>query len=190
MNRLYEGSAPCPGCGCSGSEKPRSKKEGLCYDCSKALEIGKSIVKERNLERNYYRLDDLVVGELTWYEIPTREVEMSLRRLLSAFSQFDKKNACGRSGLIGPGEAITAREGYVMPKVVFESAKELCLSLYNACRQLEKERRSYEEELEAKLAEQKNDIYNDGVERGRNLLFQLNNGEISLDDFSKRIKKF
>lgn len=77
-----------------------------------------------------------------------------------------------------------------MPKVVFESAKELCLSLYNACRQLEKERRSYEKELEAKLAEQKNDIYNDGVERGRNLLFQLNNGEISLDDFSKRIKKF
>ena len=56
--------------------------------------------------------------------------------------------------------------------------------------QVRREENEYRERLQEEFNEQKNDIYNKGVEHGRNLLFQLNNGEISLDDFSKRIKKY
>ncbi len=190
MIKMYEGSAPCPGCGCTGSDKPRRKKDGLCSDCEEALGIGKSIVKERNLDRNYYRLEELTIGELTWYRIPISEVDKALRLLLASFSRFDIKYAYGRGELVGRADACTARDSYVMPRVVFDAAKELCASLRNACQQLKEDRNNYQKELDAKLAEQKNDIFNEGVESGRNLLFQLNNGDITLDDFSKRIKKY
>ncbi|MDO4801928.1 MAG: hypothetical protein Q4A15_07150, partial [Prevotellaceae bacterium] len=53
---------------------------------------------------------------------------------------------------------------------------------------------SIEEELEKKkqdeLREEKNKIFNEGVEYGRNLLFQLNRGEITAEDINKEIKMF
>ena len=41
-----------------------------------------------------------------------------------------------------------------------------------------------------KLNEERNRIYNDGVAHGRNLLMQLNSGEIGVNDFQKPVKKF
>ncbi len=192
--KMYEGDKPCPGCGRTGKEEPRMRKDGLCRDCQESLRIGKAIVKEHELDRKHYLMDDLMKGQLTWYHIPIKEVDRALRNLLGQFSQFDKKNVGGtanlKTWLYGVPGSGTAYDSFVLPTVVFEAAKELCESLYNACWQLREDRENYKKELEAKLAEEKNDIFNEGVKYGRNLLFQLNNGGITLDDFSKRIKRY
>ena len=195
MGKFYEGSAPCPGCGRTGEEVPRKSKDSLCYDCAMALSIGRAIVKERNLDRNFYKMDDLRIGQMTWYTIPIRTVETALDELLKTFSQFDEsrvsmKGGFSESQLAGRADSITAHDNFVLPDITFDAAKKLCVALKDVCRELEDARNNYKKELDEQLRQQKNDIFNDGVAHGRNLLFQLNNGEITAADINKRINKY
>ena len=192
--KKYEGKEPCPGCGRTGEQVARDSRNGLCYDCQKKLRLGESLVKERGMERNYYKMDDLVAANMTWYVVSIREIDRALRRLFSTLSQFNLDQAIWLSGIdsyLGhQADAVTAHDTFIMPRVTFEAAQELCDAIKEVSQKLRKEECEYRKRLEKEVAEMKNDIYNDGVEHGRNLLFQLNNGEISLEDFSKRIKKF
>lgn len=191
---MYEGKEPCPGCGRSGTEVARDKKQCLCYDCQQKLRLGDSLAKERGLERNYYKMDDLTTANMTWYVVSINEIDQPLRKLFRTLSQFRIDQACGNyasgSYLGGDGSSVTAHDTFVLPKITVEAAKELCEAIKEVSWKLRREEREYKERLDKELAEQKNDIYNEGVEYGRNLLFQLNNGEISIGDFTKRIKKF
>lgn len=195
MGKIYEGSAPCPGCGRTGKEVPRYGKDCLCYDCSKALSIGRAIVKERNLDRNHYFMDDLRIGQLKWYTISIRSVESALDDLLRTFSQFDQnrvsmKGGISESQLAGRIDGCTAHESFVLPDITFNAAKKLCEVLKDVCYELNEARDNYQKELDDQLRQQKNDIFNEGVAHGRNLLFQLNNGEITADEINKRINKY
>ncbi len=190
----YEGSAPCPGCGRTGEQVARKAKDALCHDCQEQLRIGRAIAQERQLERNYYKMEDIIVAELTWYTIPVAEIDKKLRNLLWTFSVFDSRNASyipSNGGcLAGRIEATTARDRFVLPRVTFDAAKELCGALNDACWDLKEQRDNYRKELDAQLADQKNEIFNQGVARGRNLLLQLNSGEITLQEFQAVQKKF
>lgn len=192
--RFYEGKEPCPGCGRTGELVARKSKNSLCYDCENTLRIGQAIVKERNLDKNYYRMDDLRIGYLTWYEIPIQEVDSALRELLCAFSQFDRNNAIDspttENVLTGGADAITSRDGFLLPTVTFEAAKRLCSVLKKVCLQLKNDRGNMRKELMEEVARAKNEIYNEGVLHGRNLLMQLNNGEVIPDDFVKPVNKY
>lgn len=192
--RYYEGNMPCPGCGRTGEQVARRAKDALCRDCEEQLRIGRSIAQERQLERHYYRMEDLIIAEMTWYTIPIGEISRKLCNLLRTFSTFDSRNAStmpiGESVLAGRSDAVTQRDKFILPRVTFEAAKELCGALKDACWDLEKQRDDYREELNAQLADQKNEIFNQGVARGRDLLMQLNRGEISLQDFSAVQKRY
>ena len=195
MGKFYEGNAPCPGCGRTGEEVPRKSKDSLCYDCAMALSIGRAIVKERNLDRNHYNMDDLRIGQMTWNTIPIRSVESALDDLLRTFSQFDQnrvsmKGGFSESRLAGRADAVTAHDSFVLPDITFDAAKKLCGALKDVCWELEDARNNYKKELDEQLRQQKNDIFNEGVAYGRNLLFQLNNGEITADEINKRINKY
>lgn len=192
--KLYKGTAPCPGCGRTGEEVARSSKESLCHDCLDTLKIGRAIVKERNLDRKYFLMDDLTMGYMVWYQIRDKDIDKSLRELLRTFSQFDCRYAEGYrqqnymlAGYAGSG---TSSDSFVLPKVTFEAAKKLCHAIEDAVVELNRERDNYKDELDKKLNEERNRIYNDGVAHGRNLLMQLNRGEISVNDFEKPVKKF
>lgn len=195
MAKLYEGSYPCPGCGRTGEETPRVSKNSLCYDCAMELSIGRAIVKERNLNRNHYNMDDLRIGQMTWYTISISSVESALYELLNTFSQFDQnrvnmKEGITASQLAGRIEGITAHKSFILPDITFNAAKKLCETLKNVCWELKRDRDNYKKELNAKLNEERNQIYNEGVAHGRNLLFQLNNGEITAAEINKEIKKY
>lgn len=191
---MYQGNQPCPGCGKTGHENPRPLKDGLCYDCQKQLEIGRAISRERKLERNYYKMDDLSVCHMTWYTIRDPQIEKALCNLLKTFSAFDQSrisDECRDHGILtGRIDACTGRHSFVLPKVTFEAAQELCNTINEAARELNQAREDYRKELEAELSEKKNEIYNEGVEHGRNLLLQLNAGKITLDQFHESIKKY
>lgn len=192
--KLYKGTAPCPGCGRTGEEKTRSSKESLCNDCMDTLKIGRAIVKERNLDRKYFLMDDLTLGYMVWYQIRDKDIDKSLRELLRTFSQFDCRYAEGYRQqnymLAGRAGSGTSSDCFVLPTVTFEAAKKLCHAIEDAVGELNRERDNYKDELEKKLNEERNRIYNDGVAHGRNLLMQLNSGEISVNDFEKPVKKY
>lgn len=192
--KIYKGTAPCPGCGRTGEEVARSSKESLCYDCIDTLKIGRTIVKERNLDRKCFLMDDLTTGFMTWYQIRDKDIDKSLRELLWTFSQFDSRYAVGycrqASMLAGYAGSGTSYDCFVLPKVTFEAARKLCHAIKDAVDELNRERDNYKNELDKKLNEERNRIYNDGVAHGRNLLMQLNSGEISVSDFQKPVKKY
>lgn len=195
MAKLYEGHAPCPGCGRPGEEAPRASKDSLCYDCVKTLSIGRAIVKERNLDRNHYNMDDLRIGQMTWYTISIPTVESALNELLRTFSQFDQNRVSIKEGIVesqlaGRADSVTANDNFILPDITFNAAKKLCESLKNVCWELRRDRDNYQKELDAKLNEERNRIYNEGVTHGRNLLFQLNRGEITAADINKEIKRY
>lgn len=193
----YEGKQPCAGCGRTGEEVPRGKKDGLCRECAEAVKLGRMIIQERDLKRTYYRLDEFMDTHMTWYTIPVPEIDRAVRNLLKQFSQFDTNHACGKHEkakdydfICGRSDAITARDTFVLPVAVYEAAKELCTIVLEAADKLDEEKRNYRKELDAELAAQKNEIYNEGVAHGRNLLNQLNSGEITAKDIDAFIKKF
>ena len=194
MANIYKGDKPCPGCGRSGTEVPRLSKDGLCLECTEHLNIGRQFCKEKDLERQHYVIDDLTTGFLTWYQIRNKEIDGCLRELLKTFSQFDSRYAGGycrqESMLAGYAGSGTSHDDFVLPKVTFEAAKKLCHAIEDAVGELNRERDNYQKEIDKQLAEQKNDIFNDGVAHGRNLLFQLNRGEITAEDINKRIEKY
>lgn len=192
--RYYDGKEPCPGCGRPGTKEPRPTKSGLCRECSEAVNLGRALIRERDLKRDYYRLDEFQDALLTWYAVPIGKVDTALRKLLSTFSTFDSRHAKGCRGLsnvlTGKLEATTARDLFVLPTETYEAANELCCTLKDVCWELKKERDNMREQLMAEVREQKNAIYNEGVQHGRNLLMQLNNGEIAPDDFVKPVCKY
>lgn len=139
-------------------------------------------------------MDELTSGYMTWYEIRDTKIDRCLRNLLKTFSQFDRRYAgqcqTQKAMLAGSAGCGTSADEFVLPRITFEAAKELCQAIASAVHGLNREREEYRKRLDEELAEQKNYIYNEGVEHGRNLLFQLNRGEITADDINKRIEKY
>ena len=192
MYALYKGKTPCPGCGRTGEEHPRSSKDGLCMECAEALKMGKALIAERNMERGWYAMDELTKAVLTWYAIRTDKLDRALRNLLSKFSKFDSRYAKGNAqkAIIGEISATTSRDTFVLPTETYEAAKELCEAVRDASYEIEQKRDNYKKELDKELANEKNRIYNEGVAYGRNLLMQLNNNEITPNEFTKPVKRY
>lgn len=190
MPKLYEGPEPCPGCGTPGTQRARSTKNHLCKDCIDALRIGQAIVKERGLDRNFYRMDDLTMAHITWYKVPIKEIEWALKGLLETFSQFDSRYASYNQKYFGQMEPLTGHHDFVLPTVTYDAAKVLTEKIMDFCWQLRREKNEYKKEVESEVNEERNRIYNEGVAYGRNLLTQLNRGEITLSDFEATVKKY
>lgn len=193
----YEGKQPCAGCGRTGEEVPRDKKDGLCRECAEAIKLGRMMIQERDLKRTYYRIDEFMSTHMTWYTIPVPEIDRAVRNLLRQFSQFDNNHVCGKhekakdyDTICGSLNAGTARDTFILPVAVYEAAKELCTTVLEAAKRLKQEKENYRKELDEELAAQKNEIYNEGVAHGRNILNQLNSGEITAKDIDAFIKKF
>lgn len=193
MQAKYTGKVPCPGCGRTGEEHARDSKDGLCRDCQAELEIGRALCKERDLKRNWYKMDELCGGRLTFHSIHNSELHARLKTLLGTFSEFQLANV-GKWVDISRSEATSGKDLFVLPEKTAEAAKELTESLYKIAWELDEDKRTYQEKLKkeaaAELAEQKNQIYNEGIAYGRNLLMQLNNNEISADEFTRPVKRF
>ena len=158
-----------------------------------------ALVRERNLERNRYNLDELMIAEMTWYTIPLGDISNAVCHLLMTFSQFDSRNASYKGNpsdhqLAGQISATTARNTFVLPEVTFEAAKKLCGMLKEACWKLKREQEDYQRQLDQQNREylnaEKNRIYNEGVLYGRSLLTQLNKGEIGVNEFEKFVEKY
>lgn len=190
---MYKGDAPCPGCGKKGSDKPRKSKDGLCPDCVDALKLGYSVMDRLNIKINHYLVPDHSKVRLTWYTIRIKAIENTLVYLLRTFSEYHTDFISywqnGKGGhLLNDYCAVTASHTIDLPDPTINAAIEFCKVVKQVSEDLEEKERNYKEELEKQLNEERNDIYNQGVQHGRNLLAQLNNNEITPEELNKRIK--
>lgn len=201
---MYNGKLRCPGCGRTGEEAPRQSKDCLCKECENALKIGLAVIKERNLQSKSYCIDDFKVGTIKWYTY-TDDVEKALINLLNTFSQFKETSKIwGFSESLYYNKlcsSLGASHEVILPSKTFEAAKRLCEVLKKLNDDLAEKSKTYKAVLDKELAEkrnklyeelatEKNKIYNDGVRYGRNLLVQLNNGEIAPNEILKDVKPF
>lgn len=191
---MYKGNKVCPGCGVSGTDKPRFDKDHLCHDCAEALSIGRAVIKDNCREDITFPIfENLVDVKIQWYHFGIKEVDELLRKFMSSITSLPIKYTSyldPQQSMIAGTYSGTASDDFVIPRETLEIARELCKKLSETCNKLEYEKKHYKEELQKELSVQKDEIFNDGVKYGRNLLFQLNKGEITLDDFNKDIKKY
>lgn len=192
---MYKGKEKCVGCGRSGEEAWRFSKDSLCYDCQNTLNIGRALVREKNLDRNNYNMDGLMTAFMTWYAVPVPEIDKALRELLRTFSQFDTRYSGGVSPLqtkflAGQAGCGTSHDNFCLPTCTFEAARNLCKIIEKTSWDLKMDREHYKEELKEELAKEKDEIFNEGVKHGRNLLMQLNNNEITPNQFVAPVKKY
>lgn len=185
--KRYEGKEPCPGCGRTGIEVPRTSKSSLCYECEQNLKLGKQIGDYYGREYKTPQIDDLTKCSLPYNSIPI--VYMKLRDFLITISRFEFKFArAGAKGL--PENLLNKMEGYsndnfVLPAETVDAAKDLCRTIYEKCREISDKEYYLRSEMRKVLEIERDKIYNEGIRHGRNLLLQLNNGEIGENDFFK-----
>ena len=192
---MYKGKEPCAGCGKTGEERWRFSKNSLCHQCQDTLAIGRSLIQERSLERGFFNMDELMTAFMTWYAVPVPEIDSALRELLRTFSKFDTRYSGGISPmqkqfLAGQAGCGTSHDNFCLPRCTFEAARKLCQVIEKTAQELKYDRQHYKEELEAELAKEKDVIFNKGVDKGRNLLFQLNNYEITPEQFIQPVKQY
>ena len=74
---------------------------------------------------------------------------------------------------------------FVLPTETVEAAKDLCKTIYEKCKEISDKEYYLRSEMRKVLEIERDKLYNEGIRHGRNLLLQLNNGEIGENDFFK-----
>ena len=131
-------------------------------------------------------------------ELKEKEEALAKKEAEQAQKEAEKKVKIGDTCRIAPsltklmngrvyGRPIDDRIGCLM---LFEAAKKLCQIIERTSWNLKRDREHYKEELQEELAKQKDKIFNEGVKHGRNLLMQLNNNEITPNQFVAPVKKY
>lgn len=186
--KYYDGEAPCEGCGRPGTLVTRLTKDCLCEDCQRRLELGTLVEKDLTLtEFGSIKefVDVMLPNRFTW----NSKIEYAMVKFFRAFN-------CP-SGLYSTGQKRLLKINYdynthhiVLPEFLVNAASDLCQTFHEEGNKIEEQRRNLRSEAEQLLNEERNKIFNEGVAYGRNLLLQLNNGEISLKEFESDVKKY
>ena len=182
MKRWYEGDKPCPGCGRSGKEITRESKDGLCPQCRRLLD--KARIGEME-SREYSRVF------VTWYSFFYAPLDTAVHEFLKKISMDEAKclPIVGQYNL-GKRCAVTASNCYYIPRFVAVALDELIQALMKEGEML---RTAYDElpkKAAEEVAKEKQRYFAEGVAHGRQLLIQLNRGEISLQDFNAIPKRY
>lgn len=187
----YIGDKPCAGCNKPGSESPRSKKDLLCYKCYEALRMGKIIQQDYRPE--HYQHVSIQFNSLSVYDSYKEDnfgeqFHTQLSNLLKEMHRPGIANN-NESLYLGNRERCSSvnTSSFVVRKEYAERIEQLYLILIEQMAAYEKLRTATETELKRIQVEERNNIFNEGVAAGRQLLLQLNTGEISIKEFEAPI---
>jgi hypothetical protein len=179
----YTGKEICQGCKKSGAENPRHDKNGLCENCKNLLNLGKA--KDFELSQKYISVRDWAHG-LTSFDFHDNTLDKALNEIFKALDNKTVPETSGRLDSLRsqPHGSIY----YKIPEKVFNPIQDLFRELNQIFIKLRKEKESLPQLAKMEVEKQREDLFNKGVQRGRDLLFGLNAGEISLKDFEERQK--
>ncbi len=174
---MYEGKEVCQGCGKSGSESPRVSKNTLCDRCKEELRKAKSLNIENSCEYVYVAQHIFACNRFDFNDNSLNEL---IIELLLAFNNPYERG----TGMESIKDAFGDNKIYVnIPKRILEPLKKFAHTMEQFNIQLRKEKDAIPEEASKAVQAEKDKIYNEGIMKGRDLLFQLNNNEISQNDF-------
>lgn len=185
----YRGSKPCPCCGKPGSENARPSVKEICWNCKKVYQIG---LAHKAAEKN-----EEETSKYAWffqhYHAWPRITRDSKTSELGSFwhSLLGGISISNYTGLdYERVEALRHTSGdngvmYCIPMKFYIPLKKMEGVLYKHCAFIKSELDSLPDKAKAAIQEEKNRIYSLGVQRGKNMLLQLNKNEISLKDFDQ-----
>ena len=185
MRRSYTGNEPCPGCGHPASERWRPSKMDVCMVCRERLRLGENIEKYISQQEDYVRFSHHI------YAYRNDEVSKLSHELFSSVNSQAMKSTheypiTGASG--------SNNKMYCIPKKLYDWAREWFSNLDKRLLEIKKEEDQLPSKIELAIQfavnQERNKIFNEGVNYGRSLLVQLNSGEITMDKFNEKITKY
>ena len=180
MSRWYEGPAPCPGCGRTGEQVARRAKDALCEDCKHLIQLGRQTAAEENAT-------EYVSVFLHYFEFYSEAANKALHDFLSKIENPDAVTVgysrIGRS-------AYSNGKRYKIRRKDFDAVNSLACAFAAEFDRLKEEREAITKEAVEEARKERNEIFNEGVAHGRDLLGQLNRGEISLQQFNAFANKY
>jgi len=178
---MYNGKEVCQGCKKTGVEVPRYQKTQLCQQCEKALKAGLSELHERNIEyvgiRQWYH----AFGSVEWDDKSLNEAIIALIK-----SVHNPHAKCYDNEPIKAAHADNCLYANI-PKLFLEPLRKFGKTMDGFVTDLRNKYENLPRESAKEVQKEKDRIYNEGIEQGRDLLFQLNSGAISIDDFNKKL---
>lgn len=178
--KVYKGKEPCQGCHRSGTEKPRDGKDFLCSECQKELQLGKA--KNKELKQEYVSVN--FIGTLSSLEFRDRTLSNFLYDFLKIISNKHVRAKESQHVYLRYGESIG--DSYNIPKELVEPLGEYFKKLSNWVHELSEKKKAIPKEAQEAVQQEKTKIFNEGIALGRNLLIQLNAGEITLAQLEQR----
>jgi hypothetical protein len=179
---MYEGKEKCQGCNKPGTEASRESKDSLCHSCFNYLELGKS--KEIEIQNNYTYIAQFYHA-LVNIEFADGTLNTGLHEVLKSLDNPSAKTNDTIIGLIGRYYDNSFR--VKIPSDLVEPIKNLFMKLDDIALKLRQDLESLPRLAAEEVYKEKDRIYNEGVSKGRDLLFQLNSGDLSLSDFEKTV---
>ena len=180
--KVYEGRETCQGCGRPGTESTRPQKDALCFDCQRALDIGRQVIAEGKVQSEYANVF------VHWHHFYDEECNKAIHTMLEQMENPDaaishyaqlSRHADGNNG-----------RRYKIPMQFFKALDEFVCTFGKAWCELKTQRANIPKEAAEAVRQERNRIYNEGVAYGRNLLTQLNRGEIGVNDFEGIVEKY
>lgn len=172
--KTYHGDEPCAGCNRPATERPRQNKKVLCPDCANALAAGLAYAAQIEPHTEFFQ----------HYHAYSRNVSLLVHTLLAALH-----NPTAPHNRCAPMKYTFGSNGarYIIPTRCIEPLRIAFEAIDQKVIQIEKELKALPDIVKAAVADERTRIFNEGTEKGKNLLMQLESGGITMEDFYKNI---
>ena len=178
---MYKGKELCQGCKKPGSETPRRYKQELCQSCENIFHKGSSI--EILDSAKYARFG------MMWYYFRNKKLDRLVRSFFkSMHNQFARKESISVEDL--GRSAITASDLFIVPIEAYEAMTAFAFEMKDWIEEIEKRESDIEPSIKRRIQEERDIIYNAGIERGRNLLISLATQEVTIQDLSGKAESY
>lgn len=171
---MYYGNEPCVGCNRPATEQPRPEKKSLCPDCANALAAGLAYARQIEPHVRFFQ----------HYHAYSREVSKLVHTILGALH-----NPTAPYKMTEPLKWSLGDNGarYIIPARCLEPLRIFFEQIDQKAIQIEEELKRLPETVKRAVDHERTEIFNQGIEKGRNLLMQLESGGITMEDFYKNI---
>lgn len=180
---MYQGKEICQGCSKSGAEAPRYSKDELCQSCKESIRLGRA--KEIEMKEEYTDVSSWSTS-LTSLDFGDRILPNLLSGLLDGLHNPYAQSTQKLHQPFNPHNSYGSN-WHTIPTRVVEPMKEFFEKIQAVIKDIKQEKDNIPQVAREAVQDEKDRIYNEGVEVGRNLLFQLNQGEITETDFAKKL---
>jgi hypothetical protein len=176
---MYKGKETCQGCRKSGIEKPRWDKDRLCEECNDLLKLGQARDFDNKIE---------YVGVSDWHNGYRNIGDISLDKFANAIlDALNNPTAKEVERIDFPRAQYSGQTFHKIPKNTAEPLKQFFLDLNEFAKQVSDAKERALSSANSHIFNEKQRIFNEGVDAGKNLLFQLNNGDITISEFGNKL---